>query len=78
MAGELVGVEENIISKVLNHKKKGVTSIHYNLHSYDREKRQALESWENALREILEGTISEDTPVPDNVIPITRAPGGDR
>lgn len=76
MAGELVGVEENIISKVLNHKKKGVTSIHYNLYSYDREKRQALESWEKALREILEGTISEDTPVPDNVISITRAPGG--
>lgn len=63
-----------VVSKILNHVESGITAV-YDRHSYDREKRQAMESWENTLREILEGTISEDTPVPDNVISITRAPG---
>ena len=38
--------------RILGHKLQGVLGI-YNRHSYDVEKRQALLSWENRLREIL-------------------------
>jgi len=50
--GEL-GVDEFHISKVLNHTTQGVTSKHYNLHKYDPEKRQALETWERKLKTVL-------------------------
>jgi hypothetical protein len=52
--GEL-GVDEFHISKVLNHTTQGVTSKHYNRHTYDPEKRQALETWERKLKSILTG-----------------------
>ncbi len=47
------GVDEFHISKVLNHTTQGVTSKHYNRHTYDAEKLQALETWERKLRAIL-------------------------
>ncbi|HZR79747.1 MAG TPA: hypothetical protein VFD92_01530 [Candidatus Binatia bacterium] len=40
------------MSKILNHAEHGVTSI-YDRHSYDREKREALDGWGEQLREIL-------------------------
>ena len=44
----------------------GVTAV-YDRHSYDKEKRQALETWGRKLREIIGG--SEEI---NNVIPLTR------
>lgn len=45
-------VPPTVISKVLNHKERGVTWI-YNRYSYDAEKRQALDTWAERLQEIL-------------------------
>jgi len=49
---------------VLNHTKQGVIAT-YNLNRYDKEKQQALESWERKLNSVISGTES-------NVIPIMR------
>lgn len=46
-----LGEPDHIAERVLGHKLQGVMAI-YNRHSYDAEKRQALEKWENRLREI--------------------------
>jgi integrase len=42
--GEL-GIDEFIVSRVLNHAPKGVTGRHYNHYSYRDEKHRALEAW---------------------------------
>jgi len=47
-----LGVADIIAERVLGHKLQGVLGI-YNRHSYDLEKRQALELWERRLRGIL-------------------------
>jgi integrase len=49
------GVDEIHVSKVLNHTIPGVTSKHYNHYTYDKEKLQALETWERKLNGILTG-----------------------
>lgn len=46
------GVPRLVISKVLNHVEPGVTRV-YDRHSYDAEKRQALEAWAARLNGIL-------------------------
>ncbi len=46
------GVPENIIGKLLNHTETSVTRL-YNRHRYDKEKREALEKWEQRLKKIL-------------------------
>ena len=60
-----LGFHDEVIDSVLNHVKKGVIGT-YNRYKYDREKQQALESWERKLLSILHGSEN-------NVIPITRA-----
>ncbi|MBF0461552.1 MAG: tyrosine-type recombinase/integrase [Magnetococcales bacterium] len=60
------GTPRLTVSKILNHKEAGVTSI-YDRHSYDREKRQALEAWDRQLTAILTG--QEES----NVVPLHRA-----
>jgi len=52
------------VSKVLNHVEGGVTAI-YDRHSYDKEKRQALETWGRKLDAIINGE-SESTVIPLN------------
>lgn len=52
--GELK-VPNTIISKVLNHTEKGVTSKVYNLYDYYDEKKRALDSWGRALNAIVTG-----------------------
>jgi integrase len=47
-----LGEPDHIAERVLGHKLQGVMAV-YNRHSYDAEKRQALASWEQRLREIL-------------------------
>ena len=46
-----MGTSRLVVSKILNHVEKGVTAI-YDRHSYDLEKQQALERWENKLLKI--------------------------
>ena len=47
------GIQRLVIAKVLNHVDRGVTAI-YDRHSYDEEKRVALETWDRTLTAILE------------------------
>lgn len=48
------GVPRLVISKVLNHVERGVTAV-YDRHSYDAEKRAALDWWDARLQGIVEG-----------------------
>ena len=48
------GIQRLTVAKVLNHVETGVTAV-YDRHSYDKEKRQALETWERKLKNILTG-----------------------
>jgi integrase len=48
-----LGIEQSTIARVLNHSDNSVTAKHYNLYSYDAEKRAALDSWATALDAIL-------------------------
>ena len=52
MAG--IGIPRLTISKVLNHSEGGATKI-YDRHTYDAEKRQALEAWSRKLESIITG-----------------------
>lgn len=47
-----MGVQRLVLSKILNHVETGVTAV-YDRHSYDQEKRQALDVWAERLIEIL-------------------------
>ena len=51
MAGS--GVSRLVISKILNHVERGVTAV-YDRHSYDVEKRIALDAWARTLTAIIE------------------------
>ena len=53
-----------IFSKILNHKDRTVGGI-YDRHTYDAEKRQALEAWEAELEQILAGKADKDGKVID-------------
>lgn len=66
MAG--LHVSGEILSRILNHAKRGVTEAHYIKHSYDDEKRHALNAWSQKLKEII--SSSEST---TNVIPFKDA-----
>ena len=48
------GIQRLTVSKILNHVESGVTAV-YDRHSYDKEKRQALEAWGRKLELILTG-----------------------
>ncbi len=43
-----LGIPRLVVSKILNHVEPGVTAV-YDRHSYDREKREALEAWARRL-----------------------------
>ena len=53
MTGDL-DISRLVVSKLLNHVESGVTAI-YDRHSYDREKKHALDAWGARLMEIAEG-----------------------
>ena len=63
------GIPRLTVSKILNHAEPGVTAV-YDRHSYDREKRQALDAWGRRLEEIIAGLANS------NVIEFTRQVGG--
>ncbi|TLS77915.1 DUF4102 domain-containing protein [Mariprofundus erugo] len=62
-----LGYNRLTVSKVLNHVEGGVTAI-YDRHSYDKEKRQALEAWGRKLDAILAEKQAESS----NVVSIAR------
>jgi len=47
-----MGISRLVVSKILNHVEKGVTAV-YDRHSYDREKREALDAWGARLEQII-------------------------
>lgn len=53
------GIDEFHVAKVLNHSTPGVTAKHYNRHTYDVEKRKALEKWARKLESILSGKTAK-------------------
>jgi len=58
-----LGVDDVVAERVLGHKLQGIMAI-YNRHGYDNEKRQALERWENKLRQ----TIGIEAPETSKII----------
>ena len=62
-----LGINRLVVSKILNHVETSVTAI-YDRHSYDAEKRHALEAWAAHLEEILFGK-----PRADNVVTLATA-----
>ena len=53
------GVNRVVIGKILNHAEPGVTAV-YDRHSYDAEKRAALEAWGRRVAQIVAGTGGAD------------------
>jgi integrase len=49
-----IGITRFVVSKILNHVETGVTSV-YDRHSYDREKRAALDAWGRRVEDIVSG-----------------------
>ncbi len=62
MTGDL-GISRLVVSKILNHVESGITAV-YDRHSYNPEKRQALDAWGRRLDEILTGASSGANVVP--------------
>ena len=48
------GIPRLVVSKLLNHQETGVTRV-YDRHSYDSEKRAAMDTWSKRLTEIIRG-----------------------
>lgn len=48
-----MGISRLVVSKILNHVEQGITRV-YDRHSYDAEKRQALDAWGERLTAIVE------------------------
>lgn len=57
MTGELF-IPRLVVSKVLNHSEAGITRI-YDRHSYDSEKRDALEKWGELVTLIINATVEK-------------------
>jgi integrase len=51
-----IGVGRLVVSKILNHAEPGVTAV-YDRHSYDAEKRAALEAWGERLEKIIGANV---------------------
>jgi integrase len=59
-----IGISRLVVSKILNHAEPGITAV-YDRHSYDREKRAALDAWGARLEQI----VSSARPA-NNVTPL--------
>jgi integrase len=57
-----LGISRLVVAKILNHVERGVTAV-YDRHSYDREKRIALEAWAAAIQELTSAAPSDGTQV---------------
>ncbi|HKK43875.1 MAG TPA: tyrosine-type recombinase/integrase [Balneolaceae bacterium] len=59
-----LGVQPQVLSKILNHKKPGAGSTitaAYNKHEYSEERRQAMNLWSHKLQQIIEGKETKIT-----------------
>jgi len=54
-----MGISRLVVSKILNHAERGITAV-YDRHSYDNEKRHALDSWGNQLNQMLNKETSSN------------------
>ena len=63
-----LGFTTEVIDRVLNHARAGVTDKNYNKYQYLPEIRTALEAWDRAVARILDGKPMQD----EKVVPITR------
>jgi integrase len=61
-----MGIQRLVVGKILNHVESGATRT-YDRHSYDGEKRQALEAWAQRLRGIIAGRKAKVVRLPDRV-----------
>ena len=61
-----LGINRLVISKLLNHAERGVTAV-YDRHSYDAEKRAALEAWARHLESIIAAPVAPAS----NVVPLS-------
>jgi integrase len=59
-----LGYSEEVIGRVLNHAKRGVTATIYNQFEYDGQKRHALDAWAHALSTIVQNEAPVSTVVP--------------
>jgi integrase len=58
-----LGYPDEMIGRLLNHKKRSVTGRHYNHAIYLRERREMILAWEGKLRQILGLPISKTAPL---------------
>ncbi len=61
-----LGVSRLVVSKILNHVESGITAV-YDRHSYDAEKRHALDLWGAYVERVAAGK-----PAPSNVVELAR------
>ena len=50
-----LGISRLVVSKLLNHVENSVTAI-YDRHSYDKEKKRAMETWGTKLNTVIQNT----------------------
>ena len=62
-----MGISRLVVSKILNHADSHITAI-YDRHSYDSEKRNALEAWGKKLKQLI--NLHQNT---DNVVDISHS-----
>lgn len=60
-----MGISRLVVAKILNHAESGITAV-YDRHSYDTEKRQALDAWGQRLQEIVRGHEGKVVPLRTN------------
>ncbi len=53
------GISRLVVSKILNHVESSITAV-YDRHSYDAEKRQALDAWASLLLGVVEGKTTSN------------------
>ncbi len=71
-----MGVSRLVVGKILNHVEAGVTAV-YDRHSYDREKREALDGWATKLFEMVAGsTVIDSAADPEARAAVVEAGGG--
>jgi integrase len=57
-----MGIPRLVVAKILNHIEPGVTRV-YDRHSYDAEKRQALEAWGRKVLALVAGETGKVIPL---------------
>ena len=67
-----LGVSELVVGRVLNHSPQGVTARNYALHSYEAEKREAMQHWADGLFQVLTNVIDASSSKRKHFIELAR------